>query len=475
MQDSKMRPLCVDLDGSLIRSDILWESLFQLTKAHPLKLFLLPWWLLKGKAFFKARIAEAVELDPQLLPYCEELLDFLHQQRSEGRELILATAANEKPARTIADHLGIFDRVYASDAENNLSGSRKLQMLVADYGEQGFDYVGNAKVDLDIWPKAAEGILVNPHAGVETAAVAMDKAQRVIKDQQGGIKTILRAMRLHQWTKNLLVFIPLALAHRAGEPELLLQALLAFLAFGLCASSVYLLNDLLDLPADRRHPSKRNRPFARGDLSVETGARLLLGLLLASIAIASTLPMEFAAALGIYYATTMAYSLRLKQAPMVDVLILAALYTLRILGGAAAVTVEPSFWLLAFSMFFFLSLALVKRYSELLLMQGAGNSAGAGRGYSEVDMETLAQFGTASGYMSILVLALYISSEDVIKLYQHPKAIWLLCPLLLYWISHVWLLTRRNKMHEDPVVFAISDRRSYIIGVLAVCILYAAI
>jgi 4-hydroxybenzoate polyprenyltransferase len=305
----------------------------------------------------------------------------------------------------------------------------------------------------------------------------MGKAQLLFDDRVTGIRPYLRAMRVHQWLKNLLVLVPLFLSHRFYDPLLLAQAMLAFLAFSFCASSVYLLNDLLDLPADRRHPTKRHRPFAAGELQIQTGVALMAGLLIAAVLIGLFLPPGFLGLLAIYYVMTLGYSFRFKQAALVDVLVLAGLYTLRILSGSAAIGVETSFWLLAFSMFFFLSLALVKRYSEMLMMHGEGREGfvSAGRGYGPGDLETLSQLGTASGYLAVLVLALYISSDDVRTLYTHPEAIWLLCPLLLYWISRLWLMARRDEMHEDPVVFAIEDRRSHLLALMGLAAIWAAL
>lgn len=477
VQSDRKRPLCVDLDGTLIKSDVLWESLFQYLKKRPLGLFLLPFWVLKGKAHFKAKIAARVDLDPSLLPYSKSFLQYLYQERAEGRTLVLATASHEGPATCIAEHLGIFDGVYASDGQTSLSGPRKLARLIGEYGERGFDYAGNAPVDLEIWPHAAEGVLVNPLRGVRQAASTMDKAQLLFEDRARGFQTYFRATRVHQWLKNLLVFVPLFLAHRYHDPALVAQAAVAFLAFSFCASSAYLLNDLLDLQADRRHPTKRRRPFAAGDLSIPSGVVLMATLLLAATAIGLFLPTAFLALLALYYLMNLGYSLRFKQEALVGVLVLAGLCTLRILAGAAAVGVETSFWLLAFSLFLFLSLALVKRYSEMLVMHAERQArfVSSGRGYGPGDLETLSKLGTASGYLAVLVLALCISSDEVKTLYTHPQAIWLLCPLLLYWISRIWLMARRNEMHEDPVVFAIADRRSHLLALIGLGTIWAAL
>ncbi|MGD8911945.1 MAG: UbiA family prenyltransferase [Candidatus Thiodiazotropha sp.] len=471
-----LRPLVIDLDGTLIRTDLLVESVFALLKRNILFVFLLPIWLFKGKAHLKHEIAIRTDIDTRLLPYHDEFLDYLKAEHLAGRRLVLATASNEKFAEAIALNLGVFHEVLASNATVNLSGRRKLERLRELFGDHGFDYAANAMVDLPLWEAAHSALLVNTERGVKEAAERKSQIAHVFDDRDGGpLKRYLKALRLHQWLKNLLVFIPLLMAHRFGEPLLVGQALFAFLAFGLCASSVYLLNDLLDLPDDRQHPTKRYRPFAAGSISILNGALLIPGLLIAAFAIALLLPIEFVGVLALYYAVTLAYSLRLKRAALVDVLTLAGLYTIRIIAGAAAVSVVPSFWLLAFSMFLFLSLALVKRYTELLTMQQQERTKSSGRGYTMIDLETLSQFGSASAYMAILVLALYINSEAVRDLYTHPEVIWLLCPLLLYLVTRIWLLARRDELHEDPVIFVIRDRRSQRLAGVGAILLWLAV
>lgn len=468
-------PLCVDLDGTLVRTDLLIESVVGLLKENPLNLFRLPGWLLRGKAHLKQQIADRVELDVSLLPYNEPLLAYLEEQKSRGRTLVLATATNVKYASQISMHLGLFKEVLASDAQTNLSGNVKRHHLVRAFGEKGFDYAGNADIDLAIWIHARQAILVDTTRGVRRQAEDITEVNREFDSLGSGFFQYLRAMRPHQWLKNLLIFVPLIMAHQVQQPQLLVQAGLAFLAFGLCASSVYLLNDLLDLTDDRRHRTKRHRPLAAGTLPIVHGVLMIPILLFLAFCIALFLPVEFIWVLASYYGVTLAYSLRLKQSPLTDVLVLAGLYTLRIIAGAAAVSIAPSFWLLAFSMFLFFSLALVKRFAELLgLTREQQEGIVAARGYRVEDLEGLAQSGIASGYLSVLVLALYINSEQVKALYTHPEFIWLLCPLLLYWIGRVWLLARRGQMQEDPVVFAIQDRRSLLIACSGVLILWLA-
>lgn len=471
-----LKPLCVDLDGTLLRTDLLVESFFLLLKQNILYIFLIPVWLLKGKAHLKQQIADRVEIDASLLPYQETFLNYLRQQHESGRKLILATASNIKFANSVAEQVAIFDTVLASDAMTNLSGNRKLAPLVAEYGEAGFGYAGNAMIDLKIWQHADEVIVVNPERGVKAAAETAGYAIRLFDDRiENPLVCYLKAMRLHQWLKNLLLFVPLIMAHQFAEKALLGQAVLAFIAFGLCASSVYLLNDLLDLPDDRRHPTKCNRPFAAGSLSIVNGTLLIPILLLSAFAVALLLPVNFLLVLLTYYVLTLAYSFKLKRIALVDVLTLASLYTLRIIAGAAAVSLVPTFWLLAFSMFFFLSLALVKRFTELLGLEKSGKSDIAGRGYSVVDLETLSHFGSTSAYMAVLVLALYINSETVKGLYSHPEVIWLLCPLLLYMVTRIWFLARRDQLHEDPVVFVMSDRTSLLTAVMGALLLWLAV
>jgi len=474
--DETNRPICVDLDGTLLRTDTLVEAVFSLLKRNVLYLFLLPFWLRRGKAYLKAQIARRIDIDASLYPYNEAFLHFLKSQNAAGRSLILATAADEKIGRAVADHLGIFSKVFASNGETNLSGRRKLQRLKDECGEKGFDYAGNAKIDLEIWEHAANAIVVSPERGVRKAAERRANVIHVFDDgNEKPFASLLKAMRLHQWLKNLLLFIPLVMAHEFGDAGTVMLVALAFLSFGLCASSVYLLNDLLDLSDDRRHATKRNRPFAAGTLSVWHGAIALPTLLVISFVLAALIRWEFFLILCVYYVTTLSYSFRLKAVGLLDVIVLAGLYTVRVIAGGAAAWVPLSFWLLAFSMFLFLSLALVKRYTELLAMKLEGKTEVSGRRYWEVDLETLAQFGSSSAFMAVMVLALYIHSEEVTELYSHPEVIWLLCPLMLYIIGRIWLLARRDQVHEDPVVFVMRDRRSQIYAMLGAILLWLAV
>ncbi len=472
--DVRNRPVCVDLDGTLFRGDLLVESVIALLKINPLFLFLLPVWLIGGKAHLKQQIANRVDIDPVALPYNKPFLAWLRKQKKAGRPIVLATASNVKFARAIAGHLKLFDLVLASDAENNLSGDAKLARLREEFGDGNFDYAANARVDLKVWRHANAAIVVNPESGVRRAVESRMPVAKVFDDRDDRLRHCLKAMRLHQWLKNLLVFAPLVLAHRLFEQQLVVQACIAFFAFSLCASSVYLLNDILDLAADRRHPKKRLRPFASGALPVLHGVLLAPVLLAGALALSLFLPPLFGVMLALYYLTTLVYSLFIKRTVLFDVLVLAGLFTFRLLAGGAAVGVPLSFWLLAFSMFLFLSLALVKRYVELRMLPNEPGRQLAGRGYQAADLETLAHFGIVSGYMAVLVLALYIDSQAVTLLYGHPEMIWFLCPLILYLVSRIWLLARRGEMHDDPVVFAVKDSRSLAVVALGGALMWAA-
>ena len=460
-------PLCVDLDGTLVRSDLLLESFVLLIKRNPFYLFLVPVWLLRGKAALKAEIASRVVLKPAALPYNKEFLEWLRSERNLGRSIWLCTAASEQLARSVAEHVALFDGVLASNRTVNLAGTAKAALLVERFGEGGFDYCGNERRDLAIWKHAGGAILVNGGARLEAEASRSVRVVRAFPSRARRLKSIIRALRPHQWAKNVLVMVPLLAAHSVTDPSALSAAVLAFVAFSLCASSVYLLNDLLDLEADRAHPRKSRRPFASGDLSLLAGLALAPVLLAAAVLIAAFLPPKFWLVLATYYAFTCAYSFVLKGMVLIDALALAGLYTLRIIAGSAAVGVPLSFWLLLFSLFLFLSLAFVKRFAELDSMRRQQRLRAAGRGYHIEDLSLLQSLGTASGYLSVLVLALYVNSPEIEVLYSHPKVIWMLCVLMLYWISRVWMIAQRGRMHDDPVIFALKDKQSLGIGLLA--------
>jgi 4-hydroxybenzoate polyprenyltransferase len=457
-------PLVVNLNRTLVKTDLLIETLVILLKQNPLYVFVLPFWMRKGKAYLQQQIARRVSLDVSVLPYQSRLLAYLRTQRAHRRPLVLTTTQDEQLARQVADHLQLFDMVLGSNGHRPLSAAARRDRLVTLFGEKGYDYAGSGHSDLVAWASARKAIVVNPRRHVQSVVARLAEVEQVFADRQSGFMLYLRALRLHHWVKNLLLFVPLLTTHRMPDLRLLTQASLAFVAFGLCASSVYLLNDLLDLSADRHHPHKRQRPFASGELSLATGLILVPLLLGLSSLVSLALPPAFLGMLGLYYSATLTYSFVLKRVAPLDVLLLAGLYTVRLLAGSAATALWPSPWLLAFSTFLFLSLALLKRYAELvIIMRTVGAEAARARGYQADDRELITAMGIASGYVAVVVLALYITSVAAQRFHSRQETIWLLCPLLLYWISYMWLIAHRGDMHDDPVVFALKNRGSIVV------------
>ena len=469
------RPLCVDLDGTLVKSDTLADSLMVLARRHPTAFLRVPWWALMGKAHLKSRVASMVTLDVAHLPYNRPLLDYLRDEHAAGRELILATGADGALAWRIAEHLDIFDDVVASDGEVNLTGKNKLQHLEERFPDDGFDYIGNALPDVPLLKGARRAMLANPHIGLTGALKNRNvTVSRKFLDRPRVPVALAKALRVHQWAKNLLVFVPLLLGH-SFHPSSVLAAVAAFFCFSLTASATYILNDLLDLEPDRAHLKKRKRAFAAGDLSVTTG--IFLSFLMTAVALvtAAYLPPKFLIYLLLYLVTTITYSLVLKRIVLVDVVVLSSLYTIRMLAGAGATQTPISPWLAAFSIFLFLSLAMVKRFSELQNLRSRGVHPSNGRGYLLSDIEQLRSFGTSSAYASIVVLALYISGHEVAELYHHAERLWLMTPVMILWLSRVWLLASRGLLDEDPVVFALTDRTSLLLGVGVMLIAFSAL
>jgi 4-hydroxybenzoate polyprenyltransferase/phosphoserine phosphatase len=468
------RPLAIDLDGTVLRTDSLVEAVLRLAAQHPLALLMLmPVLLTQGRAAFKQRIARAQPLDPASLVYNEDVLDLARAARQAGRPVLLVTAADGAVARGIAQHLALFDGVFASDGTTNVKGAAKAEFLVGKFGRGGFDYVGDAGADLPVWRMAARAYVVAPAASLlRRAREAAPDVQVVGTRPNAALRTRrwLRALRVHQWAKNVLVFVPVFAAHRFDAPTLL-QGAAAFAAFSLCASSVYLLNDLLDLPHDRLHPSKRRRPFASGALDIARAPPLMAACLAGAFAIAMALPAKFLLMLGLYYACTLTYSFGLKRWAVWDVMMLAGLYTLRVFVGSAATGIQISPWLLAFSLFLFFSLAVVKRQTELVAHARGGRATKlSGRGYGPEDIDMLRSMAASSGYMAVLVLALYVNSVDVLTLYRTPAALWALCPALMFWVSRVLILANRGEMNDDPVIFALRDRISLLVGAACLCV-----
>lgn len=469
-------PLVVDLDGTLVATDTLWESAVLAVRNVPLACPGLALSLFSGKAGFKAALAGRVLPDASTLPYRATVLEYIRAARSRGRSVYLVTAADQRIADRVAEHLEVFDEAIGTTDGRNLRSARKAELLVERFGDKGFEYVGDSAADLGVWPKAGKGALVAAKPSVEAAAKAiLPDVEVLVPRASGRLKAIFKALRPHQWSKNALLFLPALLAHQYGDPDVMLRVLIAFVCFSLCASSVYVVNDLLDLEQDRVHRTKKKRPFASGALSIPTGLALGAGTFgIGVIAALLFLPLSFVLVLLGYVAITTAYSVFLKRKIIVDVVTLASLFTYRVIAGGVAGGIELSFWLLAFSMFFFTGLAFAKRYSELRVLRNANRETTPGRGYQVQDLEIIASTGPACGLLAVLVFALYIHSDAVTSIYPEPRVLWLICPVLLYWVTRIWFLAAREQLDDDPVVFALKDRMSYVAGIIAAASVAAA-
>ncbi|MBT2326257.1 UbiA family prenyltransferase [Variovorax paradoxus] len=466
-----MRPLYVDLDGTLIATDLLHESLLQLVRASPQSLLALPLWLLRGKAAFKDEVAQRTFVDVATLPYRPEVLEFVRSARAAGRRTVLATASDGKLARAVASHLGLFDAVLASDGERNVKGATKLAAIQADAGGAAFSYAGDHAADLKVWRGAEAAVVVGRSESLARRAAGVTTVEARIVPPRTSFRRYLYGARLHQWLKNLLIFLPLMpVLHHLTQP-LVVNASLAFLAFGLMASGIYVLNDLLDLETDRQHHRKRTRPFAAGEISVPMGLAMTALLCAASLALSlALLPRAFVGVLLLYMALTTAYSLHLKRRAVVDVFSLAALYTIRVAAGTAATGQPLSFWVLSFSLFIFLSLALAKRYVELTGPPAEVKQMKRNRGYVATDAPFVLCTGVAAGQMSALLLGLYLHDQQMLARYENPQYLWVLIPVFLFWTMRIWLKAIRGVLHDDPVVFAARDwvsRLALAIGAIA--------
>lgn len=472
-----MKNYVVDLDGTLIFTDLLFESFILLIKKNPIYLFFCVWWLLiGGRAKLKFEISERVEINPENIPYNKELIWYLREVKSEGNGLFLVTASSNKYAVLISNHLKIFDKVQGSTISFNLKGKNKAKWIEENLDGNDYLYVGDSFADFQIWKKNTKAISV----GSQKFNNIVGKKFNLIKSFEKPtlkIKTIVKGIRVHQWAKNLLIFLPLLMGHKFSEINIWINAIIAFVAFSLCASSVYLLNDLLDLESDRLHDKKKFRPLASGEMPIQIGLILFPVLLIFSFILSLFVNTNFQVVLLIYYIITLAYSFNFKRIIIWDVITLSLLYTIRIFAGSRAVDIELSQWLLLFSMFFFLSLAFVKRAAELISIYNKNLSLKKvnGRGYTTEDLTILNSLGGGAGFISVLIFALYLNSPNITNLYHEPKTLWFICLFLLYWISRVWILTSRGQMNDDPVVFAIKDKVSYLVGACILITFYYAI
>jgi len=459
-----------DLDHTLLSTDTFVEQLTTSVLRRPWLVLAVCVWLMRGRGYCKDRIAALTDTPPEDWPVRPEVLERIAADKTEGRTIVLATAAHRRVAGPLADHLGCFDSVLASTDRENLKSHQKsaaIARLARDEGWESYSYAGDCVADLPIWWAADEVRVVNPTPRLLRKLCALGKPVMVLGPSETGWAAVLQACRPHQWAKNLLLFLPMVLAHRIDLSTAVAGGI-AFVAFSLCASGVYVTNDIGDVAADRQHPRKRRRPFASGRLRLATGIRLAGLLVAAGLGLSwACLPLEFLGLMVLYILANLAYSSRLKQVPVLDVLVLACMYALRLEAGAVAAGVPLSDWFLTFSLFFFTSLAFAKRYTELRRLEAAGGSVAAGRGYEVADLRLLEMLGSASGYVSVLVLALYMNSDQMRSLYGQSRLLWLVCPLILYWITRLWLLANRGHLDDDPVLFALRDRVS--LGLGAAC------
>jgi 4-hydroxybenzoate polyprenyltransferase/phosphoserine phosphatase len=468
-------PLVVDLDGTLIQTDLLIESFFAHVGTDPGGIFKLAAAALTGKSRLKAEIAQGTALDAAHLPYDRRILSLINEARSHGRQVYLASASNERYVGEIAAHLGLFDGWFGSTENENLSSEIKARRLVETFGEKRFDYVGDSRADLAVWAAANKCIGVDLSTSVCTALRKIDPDAVILQPPDTGWRNWLKLVRVHQWSKNMLVFVAPLSAHLTDLRSIALSSL-AFCAFSFAAASIYIVNDLVDIEADRKHRTKRLRPLAAGTVPpVQTvfAAPLLLA---ASLGLGLLISWRFALVLVIYLLLTTAYTFSLKTKMVLDVIVLASLYTLRVISGAVAIsTALPSEWLLGFSMFFFTSMALIKRYVDLAVRVDGDLPDPTNRNYRKSDLGSVGALAAASGLNAVTIFALYISSETVHRLYRHPHALWLVCPVLMYWIARALIMADRRLMHDDPIMFALKDRNSLLaLGLIGLIMIAAA-
>jgi len=464
-----MNPLYVDLDGTLLRGDSLLEALSRLV-VRPSVWPLLLRALFSGKAAFKLAVSTHAALRAEGLPYRNDFLAWLNAQRDTGRRLVLATGADRQIAVAVADHLGVFDDVLASDGRTNLTGTQKLKAIQAHAAGASFAYAGDGSIDLPIWEAAASVVLVGAGLRYEPS-IGSAKVEARFLDSVNTSGSLFKALRPYQWAKNILVFLPAAAAHRLLDPVVLRADLLLFGAFSLCASGVYAANDLLDLESDRVHVEKRRRPLASGAVTIPVGVAIAIVLpLLALILAFASAGWPGVTMIAGYWAATSYYSLHGKRVPLLDVFLLAGLYTFRAYAGALVIPAGLSAWMVAFLLFLFLSLACLKRFSELLALPEEHQGSVLGRGYQRTDHLLMAMLGVGAGFAATLVVCLYATAPAAALLYAQPMAVMGIAPVVLFGLSRLWLQAWRGELHSDPVLHALRDKVSYLL--IALCVLW---
>lgn len=467
------RPLVVDLDGTLTPTDTLVESVIKVVKQSPFNFLCIPFWLIQSRGSFKEIIADRARIDAKSLPYREPLLNYLREEKAKGRQIVLATAAHHSIAEDVSKHLGLFDQVLATEAGNNLKGEAKLKAIQEKVGAS-FVYAGDSRADLPIWKASHAAILVDVSPSIATTVRQSVPIECEFQSERSGCMVWLRALRVHQWLKNMLLFVPMLTAFSFTDFNNLVRMLLAFLAFSLAASATYIVNDLWDIENDRAHPRKRLRPFASARLPILQGLAASGLALLLALAFGYAVSSGFFLMLLVYLVLTSAYSWVLKEYVLIDVLMLSLLYTLRILAGAVAIGIAISSWLLAFSVFMFLSLALVKRCAELVSLGESGAMASRGRDYRVSDLVVLWPLGVGAALSAVVVFGLFISASDTQVRYGTPQLLWLVAICLIYWLARLWVKTSRGEMHDDPVVYAMKDKGSRVTIFVMLCVMFTA-
>jgi 4-hydroxybenzoate polyprenyltransferase/phosphoserine phosphatase len=468
-------PLVVDVDGTLVATDLLQEAALQFLARYPLQAFRIPLWLAGGKANLKTQLADRVNPVIETVPLREEVLALIRGAQAIGRPVYLASASDRRYVGQLAGRIGGITGVFGTeDADANLAGKAKADRLVAAFGNKEYDYVGDMPIDFAVWQSARKPLVVAHSAAFAARVLKAFPGAEVVARPRPVLRDYISALRTYQWAKNVLLFLPMIAGHRFGL-DTIAATLLGFLCFCFAASGAYVINDLLDLPGDRDHPRKSRRPFAAGKIPIMHGLVLAALLMAGAFALSLLLPWRFTGILSIYVICTLGYSLLLKRKLLIDVIMLGGLYTLRVYGGLAAIDLHQTQWLLMFSLFLFLSLAIVKRCSELIANREAGRIGATGRGYRVEDLSMLLPLGAAAGCGAVFVVALYLSSPEMAALYTHPNRLWLICPLLLYWISRVLMVANRGELHDDPVIFALTDRISWITGACLVGVIAVSI
>lgn len=474
LESAKGIPLVVDLDGTLLRSDLLIETGFRRLAQDPGAIFGMLKELSNGKTALKDFLCAGADCAPETLPYDKTILSAIRLAHLAGRPVYLASGSHDDLVRAVVDHLGLFDGYFATTRTINMTGATKADQLVQAFGENGFDYIGNDAVDLPVWKRARQPIGIRTSASVSAKLRQIAPHAQLIEHERATLKDWARQFRVHQYTKNALVFIPIIAGHMLTLDSILLASFAA-IAFCLAASACYILNDLIDLQEDRVHRTKKDRPLARGDIPLSHAMIAVLVLLLLAGVVSLSISVGFAKILAVYFALTTAYSFFLKQILLVDVLTLAGLYTIRMLGGAVAVGISISSWLMVFSLSIFVSLALMKRFVELTARADSNLESPTNRDYENMDRGMIAALSAAAGFNAVTVLALYVSGNSVSMLYRNPEFLLLACPVLIYWIGRALILAQRRQMQDDPVVFAIKDPLSRLSALAMLAVFVAAI